>query len=146
MPAPAGGFIWYELMTPHPDGAAEFYGAVVGWTIGAHSDPAAGGIDYRMIGRSDGGNAGGVLALSQEMTEGGAVPCWLGYISVENVDEAAQAIIADGGRAVMPPFDIAGGRIALLADPQGALPRRIPMPRSLSTPDTSAGRRKARWT
>lgn len=120
MANPAGSFIWYELMTPHPDGAAGFYGTVVGWTIGAQSDPAASGMDYRMIRRSDGGNAGGVLALSHEMTAGGALPCWLGYISVDNVDEAAQAIIADGGRAVMPPFDIAAGRIALLADPQGA--------------------------
>jgi predicted enzyme related to lactoylglutathione lyase len=62
MTNPQGSFIWYELMTSDPDGAARFYGAVVGWTIAAHSDPAASGVDYRMIGRADGGNAGGVLA------------------------------------------------------------------------------------
>ena len=63
----SGGFIWYELMTPDPDAAATFYGAVVGWTIAAHSDPAAGAQDYRMIGRSDDGMAGGVLKLTGEM-------------------------------------------------------------------------------
>ena len=34
-----GGFIWYELLTPDPDAAAEFYGAVVGWTIPPEADP-----------------------------------------------------------------------------------------------------------
>ena len=30
-----GSFIWYELLTPDPEGAKAFYGAVVpGWTIG----------------------------------------------------------------------------------------------------------------
>ena len=28
-------FIWYELMTPDPEGAKAFYDAVVGWNIGA---------------------------------------------------------------------------------------------------------------
>ena len=30
---PSGSFIWYELMTPDPDGAKAFYDAVVGWNI-----------------------------------------------------------------------------------------------------------------
>ena len=54
MSNPAGSFIWYELMTPDPAGAARFYGAVVGWTIAAERDPASGDMDYRMIGRSSG--------------------------------------------------------------------------------------------
>ena len=87
--ARTGGFIWYELITPDPDAAAEFYGPVVGWTIPPQADPQAGGMDYRMIGRSDGGSAGGVLRLSPEMIEGGARSCWLGYIEVEDVDAAA---------------------------------------------------------
>ena len=33
MANPAGSFIWYELMTPDPDGAAAFYGPVIGWKI-----------------------------------------------------------------------------------------------------------------
>ena len=52
-----GGFIWYELMTPDPAAAKRFYDAVVGWDIAENS--VAPGIEYRMIGRSDGGNAGG---------------------------------------------------------------------------------------
>ncbi len=53
--SPTGRFIWYELMTGDVTAAANFYGAVVGWTIEDRSDPASGGLDYRMIRRSDGG-------------------------------------------------------------------------------------------
>lgn len=113
-------FIWYELMTPDPAGAAAFYGAVVGWTIASHADPAAGDMDYRMIGRSDGGNAGGVLALNADMLAGGARPIWIGYLEVDDVDAAVDAIKADGGAVQMGPMDIPVGRIAMVADPQGA--------------------------
>ena len=117
----ASNFIWYELMTPDPAGAARFYGAVVGWTIPESGEATAGGVDYRMIGRSDGGNAGGVLALTDEMEAGGARPIWIGYLHVADVDAAIAAITCDGGTVHMPAMDIAVGRIAMVADPQGAV-------------------------
>ena len=113
-----GDFIWYELMTADPEGAKEFYDAVVGWTI-SEGAPEFNG--YRMIGRSDGKSAGGVLPLTDEMQQHGARPTWLGYISVPDVDQATAAIEQAGGKALMPAFDIPNvGRIALVADPQGA--------------------------
>ncbi|MFA7596794.1 MAG: VOC family protein [Novosphingobium sp.] len=120
MANPLGSFIWYELMTTDPDGAAAFYGPVVGWTIASHSDPGAGGVDYRIIVRSDGGNAGGVLGLTGEMCDGGARPCWLGYIYTPDVDASVAAITADGGTVQMPAADFPVGRIAMVTDPQGA--------------------------
>lgn len=117
----ASNFIWYELMTPDPAGAARFYGAVVGWTIAAERDPAAGDIDYRMIGRADGGNAGGVLALNADMLAGGARPIWMGYLEVADVDSTVAAIKADGGAVHMPATDLPVGRIAMVSDPQGAV-------------------------
>lgn len=120
MTNPAGSFIWYELMTTDPDGAAAFYGDVVGWKIHGHSDPGAGGgVDYRMIARDDGGSAGGVLGLSKEMCEGGARPCWLGYLYTPDVDAAIAAIEADGGSLQMPAVDLPVGRIAMVTDPGG---------------------------
>lgn len=116
----ASNFIWYELMTPDPAGAARFYGAVVGWTIATERDPAAGDVDYRMIGRSDGGNAGGVLALGADMLAGGARPAWLGYIHSPDVDAAIAAITADGGAVHRPATNLPVGRIAMVSDPQGA--------------------------
>ena len=112
-----GSNVWYELMTPDPDAATKFYGAVVGWSIG---EPIGGDQDYRMIGRSDGGFAGGVLKINEEMQSHGAKPIWLGYIGVDDVDATVAAVEAKGGKALMPAFDIPQGRIAMVADPQGA--------------------------
>jgi hypothetical protein len=113
-----GDFIWYELMTPDAEGAKAFYDAVVGWNIGEGVAEYNG---YRMIGRSDGGNAGGVLPLSAEMQQHGARPTWLGYIHVQDVDRKVADIEAAGGKALMPATDIPNvGRIAMVADAQGA--------------------------
>jgi predicted enzyme related to lactoylglutathione lyase len=115
---PTGDFIWYELITPNPDAAKAFYDAVVGWDI----EPAPSGeMDYRMIRRSDGGNGGGVMRLTDDMASHGARPTWLGYINVDDVDRTVTSIAAQGGKALMAAFDIPDiGRIALVTDPQGA--------------------------
>ena len=118
MPNPHGSFIWYELITPDPDAAKRFYDAVVGWNVGP---PSQDEMQYREIKRSDGGFAGGVLRLSDEMREHGARPAWLGYIGVDDVDQSVAAIEQGGGKVLMPAFDIPNvGRIAMVADPQGA--------------------------
>jgi len=114
-----GSFIWYELMTSDATAAAKFYGAVVGWKIADRADPQAGGQDYRMIGRSDGGFSGGVLTLTHDMVQHGARPTWLGYLHVRNVDAAVAAIEADGGRTLMPKKDLPVGAIAMVTDPMG---------------------------
>jgi uncharacterized protein len=112
-----GSNVWYELMTTDPDGAKAFYGAVIGWTIG--DAIPGGGQDYRMIGRNDGGFAGGVLGLTDDMREGGAFPLWLGYFGVDDVDATVARIEAKGGKTLLAPFDIPQGRIAMVTDPQG---------------------------
>jgi len=116
-PNPPGDFIWYELMTTDPDGAKAFYDAVVGWDI--ETQPA-GDMDYRMIRRSDGGNAGGVLRLTDDMLQHGAKPIWLGYLNVADVDETVASIEKAGGKALMKADIPNVGRIAMVADPQGA--------------------------
>lgn len=116
---PAGSYIWYELMTPDPAAAKAFYDKVVGWDMGTES--VAPGIEYRMIKRSDGGMAGGVLTLTEDMIANGASPAWLGYIYSADVDASVKAMTADGASVLMPPWDQPGvGRLALVADPTGA--------------------------
>ena len=113
-----GSFIWYELMSPDPEGSKAFYDSVVGWNIG-EGVPEYNG--YRMIGRSDGGFAGGVLPLTDEMQQHGARPTWLGYLHAPDVDGSVAKIEQAGGKALMPAFDIPNvGRVAMVADPQGA--------------------------
>jgi len=115
---PAGSHIWYELMTTDSAAAKAFYDAVIGWNISEGSADYGG---YCMIGRSDGGAAGGVLPLTDEMRQHGAKPMWLGYVSVADADAAAAAIEQAGGKKLMGPMDVPNvGRIAMVTDPQGA--------------------------
>lgn len=114
-----GSFIWYELMTNDASAAAKFYGEVIGWKIAEHATAPASGQDYRMIGRSDGGYAGGVLVLSPDMRRQGAGPTWLGYLHVADVDAAIAAIEADGGKVLMPKRTLPVGTIAMVTDPMG---------------------------
>lgn len=109
-----GDFIWYELMTPDHRAAEGFYGPLIGWKFG--SDEA-----YRHIEASE-GHIGGILQLTPEMTSGGARPAWIGYITVDDVDKMVASIEADGGQVHMPARDMEGvGRMAMVADPQGAV-------------------------
>jgi predicted enzyme related to lactoylglutathione lyase len=118
MANPHGTPIWYELMTADPDAAKTFYDAVVGWTIEAQ--PSMPGMDYRMIGTSGGDNAGGVMRLTGDMVKGGAKPCWLFYIGVDDVDASVEKVKAAGGGVLMPAWTIDGiGRMAMVSDPQG---------------------------
>jgi uncharacterized protein len=114
-----GSWIWYELMTTDAVGAKAFYDAVVGWNIDAASaDPE---MDYRMINCADGGMTGGVLALNEEMIGHGAVPAWFGYIGVDDCDATVTAVLAAGGKVIMPAKDVAmAGRFAMVSDRCGA--------------------------
>lgn len=111
-----GSFIWYELMTTDSNAAARFYSAVVGWKIPDHPDPQMTGRDYRMIGRSDGGHAGGMLQLTPGMRSQGASPCWLAYLQVKDVEATATAIETDGGKIHMR-MSLPVGDIAMVTDP-----------------------------
>ncbi len=82
----AGSPIWYELMTPDPGAVAPFYRATLGWDIPGDSMTMPNETEYRMIGREDGGNAGGALTLAPQMAEGGARPGWMVYFNVDDVD------------------------------------------------------------
>jgi uncharacterized protein len=116
-----GDFIWYELLTKDADAAGDFYGKVIGWTSTPSGQP---GMDYRFFSSGDGSDpkdgVGGYMAITPEMEAGGAQPCWLGYIAVDDVDASVAAITASGGTLHMPAMDLEGvGRMAMVADPQG---------------------------
>jgi len=113
--------IWYELMTPDPDAVRAFYRAVGGWQIGEAGGATAGGDhDYRMIQRPDGGSLGGALRLNQAMIDGGARAGWIPYFHVADVDAAVAELQAMGGQVFMPARSIEVGRMAMVADAQGA--------------------------
>jgi predicted enzyme related to lactoylglutathione lyase len=111
-------YIWYELLTTDADAAQRFYSDVIGWTVEAGQTP---GMDYRHLKAPDGETIGGLMQLTDQMKAGGARPVWLGYVDVPDVDAAVKAIESQGGKTQMPATSIDNvGRIAMVADPQGA--------------------------
>ena len=114
-----GSWIWYELMSPDPEGSKAFYEAVVGWSM--TTGHGENNTDYGFLTAPDGAMVGGLLRLTTDMVSHGARPCWLGYIGVDNVDASVASIEAAGGKALMPASDIEmAGRVAMVADPGGA--------------------------
>jgi uncharacterized protein len=114
---PHGAPLWYEYLSADPDAARSFYGPVVGWTVG---DAPPGGMDYRMIDTGT-GQVGGMMRIMPEMAAGGARPGWLIYFCVDDVDAAVDRAVAAGSTIHMPATTLDGiGRLAMLADPQGA--------------------------
>jgi hypothetical protein len=122
MPNQHGEFIWYELLTTDSNAALAFYGAILGWQATDSGQP---NMDYRILSIQDDDTGeprevGGLMQLTEEMCQGGAKPVWLGYIAVEDVDQAVANITEMGGSVQMPPTDIPDvGRLALVSDPKG---------------------------
>lgn len=125
----ADNFIWYELLTSDQDAATAFYTKVVGWTA---ADQQMAELDFRYTILSVGERGvGGLMALTDQMKAGGAVPAWVGVIGVADTDAEAKRIAEDGGAVHMGPDDIPNvGRFALVADPGGTVYEIMtPLPR-----------------
>jgi predicted enzyme related to lactoylglutathione lyase len=106
-----GAMTWNDLMTPDPDAAGRFYEQLFGWTT--EELPDAGG--YRVI-RNGGRTNGGVSRATPE-----APPAWIPSFGHEDVDGLLDEVGGHGGRTLEGPLELLGGKIAVLADPQGAV-------------------------
>ena len=93
-----------QLLAPEPPLA--FYRDWLGWEIEEAGD------GYWSV-HNAGADNGGILAAE-------GPPSWLVYFHVEDADAAARAAEAGGATSVLAPETIGLGRIAILADPQGA--------------------------
>ena len=113
-----GDFIWYDLMTTDAQAARKFYGTLLGWTF---QNSGHDGMEYHVISAKD-QPIGGLMPITAEMHAGGAQPCWMGYIKVDDVDATAKALKAAGGTLHREAWDIpAVGRMAFVSDPQGTM-------------------------
>ncbi|MCX5146152.1 VOC family protein [Streptomyces sp. NPDC048550] len=109
-----GALIWNELNTGDTKAAAAFYSAVLPLTTAATEMPGAEGyIEFKVGGRA----VGGMMDLSA--LPAGVPPHWLPYFHVDDVDSIQAAAERAGGSVMAPAFDMAAGRMAVLADPQG---------------------------
>lgn len=106
-----GMFCWIELATNDAAASKTFYTSLFGWA--ANDMPIPDGV-YTMLQKN--GHDLGALYQTKEIP-----PNWATYIAVANVDEASAKAADLGATIVAPPFDVMDiGRMALVADPQGA--------------------------
>jgi len=107
---------WVDTSQPDPEAVLPFYSGLFGWEF-ENMMPERSQAKY-FVGRIRGGDVAAVGSISE-----GAPPTatWNTYISVDSADEMANRAVEAGGKVLTEPFDIAGaGRMAVLADPEGA--------------------------
>lgn len=109
---------WIDLMSPDVDASKAFYTELFGWDAEDQHDDEGNRI-YTMF-RNDGRDVAGLGGQLSEMEGSPAV--WNHYVSVDDADAAVQRATNAGGSVVMEPMDVmTSGRMAVLADPTGAV-------------------------
>ena len=109
-----GEFCWFNMITPRPAEACEFFGALLGWTF--TEVPGMYGYTAQVAGR----NIGGLWDQNGPNTPKGT-PAFIGVtVKVESADAACEQVTKLGGTA-RPAFDVMdAGRMAVCTDPNGA--------------------------
>ncbi|MGP0030415.1 MAG: VOC family protein [Acidimicrobiales bacterium] len=105
---------WVDMGSPDLARAKEFYGGLFGWNC-PEGDPEAGGYSVcELRGKT-------VAGLGPQMNPA-APPNWCTYVNVDSADDTVAKVEASGGTVLMPPMDVMeAGRMALFADPAGAV-------------------------
>jgi predicted enzyme related to lactoylglutathione lyase len=110
-----GAMTWNELATRDSEGAREFYGRILPWDF----EPFPGGNEYYVIQLGERQN-GGILTMDDNWPA--HIPAhWMVYFSVADTDETVARAAAGGGSVVNGPFSTPVGKVAVIADPHGAV-------------------------
>ncbi len=117
-----GATTWHEMYASDAKKARDFYMAL----LGATADPMPGGLEYYVLKHGEEMLAG---IMQIDPSWGDFRSQWVTYFAVANADETAAAVNKLGGK-VMGVDDSPFGRIAALADPQGATFKVIQPPAS----------------
>jgi predicted enzyme related to lactoylglutathione lyase len=112
-----GAFTWSEHMSRDFEGAKAFYAAVFGYEYG---DMSSDGFSYATLlinGQQVVGGIGGYPGGSEN-----AHPAFWGvYFGTVDTDKAVDLVTGHGGQVVRPAADSPYGRMAVVADNQGAV-------------------------
>lgn len=107
---------WIDISVDDATGLRDFYKKVVGWksedvSMGEYSD-------YSMLMPGTGEAVTGICHARGSNAElcGG----WLIYIVVEDANASAAICRESGGKVIVAPRDLAGGRFCVIEDPSGA--------------------------
>ncbi|MFJ5834363.1 VOC family protein [Streptomyces sp. NPDC093089] len=113
---PPGTPVWNELLTYETSSVGKFYRSVFGFevdpVVSADHDYATLLVDDTPVASLHGvGNA-----LPRDRG-----PHWMTYFEVADTDAAARFVVELGGRVLRPPREGTAGRLAVVADPEGAV-------------------------
>ena len=108
---------WVDTNQPDPRAALAFYGGLFGWQFEDVMPEGSGGSYF--IGRIRGGD---VAAVGSSPEGAPPMAMWNSYVWVTDAVETASKVRAAGGTVVTEPFDVMdAGRMAVVADPEGAV-------------------------
>jgi predicted enzyme related to lactoylglutathione lyase len=112
---PHGVPCWVDAGQHDPEAALKFYGELFGWEFkGPGGMPDHGRYFVACV---DGADVAGIASHPPDTSPG-----WKTYVSVESADETAAKAANAGGSVLVEPFDaMPAGRMAVLADPAGAV-------------------------
>src|SRR3954464_11108828 len=109
---------WVDTWQPDAEAAGAFYTRLFGWEAEDTMPPETPGRHFmcRLRGRD-------VAAIASRPEQAPATtPARTTYVWVASAEDTASKVMDAGGSILMEPFDsLDGGRIAVLADPAGAV-------------------------
>ncbi|MGB8772079.1 MAG: VOC family protein [Candidatus Korobacteraceae bacterium] len=112
-----GTLCWADLSTPDPERAGKFYSDLFGWQIVADDEDPEHGYLHIKNGEHF---IGGIPPVSHRQP--GIPPHWLPYFNASNCDATADKAKQLGAKFYLPPMTTENvGRMAVIADPQGAV-------------------------
>ena len=108
---------WVDTSQPDPERAIAFYSDLFGWEY-VDAMPEGSDGKYFVARLRD----GDVAAVGSIPSGAPSIAMWNTYIWVDSAEETASKTRDAGGTVVMDPFDVLdAGRMAVLADPEGAV-------------------------
>jgi uncharacterized protein len=118
---PAGVPCFVDTLTADLDAALGFYGGIFGWDFAGPGPMPGDPPGEYYVARVDGDDVAGVGTVPAG--SGDTVPpVWNTHVSVDSADETAARAKVAGGTVLVEPFDAPpAGRMAVIADPAGAV-------------------------
>jgi predicted enzyme related to lactoylglutathione lyase len=111
---------WVDTLQPDPEAATRFYGELFGWDFTEPGTMPGDPAGRYFVARLRGSDVAGIASQPAEYSA--PAPAWITHVSVDSAPEAAEKTGRAGGRVVVGPVDAPpAGRLAVLADPAGAL-------------------------
>lgn len=116
---PQGQIGWADLSTTDVEAARAYYAGLFGWD--SRVTPTPMGVDYTTF-LLDGEQVAGMGPMPPDMAAAGVPTMWNAYVIVADADAVVADAVAAGGTVAMPTMDVmTEGRLAMVADPSGAV-------------------------